>query len=120
LLNYLSTIRGALQFGALQRPIIQPYVPPEKPKTGRPRSNLRQLFNGILYALKTGCTWANVPRIYRTKSTIHRFHLELCRKGIYGKIFNIMLAKGYKGQDGSGILSFHQQVSRKIDLHFPS
>ena len=41
-------------------------------------------------------------------------------KAYYGKIFNIMLAKGYKGQDGSGILSFHQQVSRKIDLHFPS
>ena len=75
--------------------LIQPYLPPEKPKIGRPRSNLRQLFNGILFALKTGCAWANVPRIYGTKSTIHRFHLELCRKGIYGKIFDIMLSKGY-------------------------
>jgi putative transposase len=75
--------------------LIQPYLPPEKPKTGRPRSNLRQLFNGILYALKTGCAWANVPRVYGTKSTIHRFHLELCRKGIYKKIFDIMLPRGY-------------------------
>lgn len=75
--------------------IIQPELPPEKPKTGRPRSNLRNLFNGIIFALKTGCAWADIPRIYGAKSTIHRFHLELCNKGIYEKLFKIMLSRGY-------------------------
>jgi len=75
--------------------VIRPYLPPEKPKTGRPRFNLRKLFNGIIFALKTGCAWADVPRIYGSKSTIHRFHLELCNKYEYLEIFDSMRSMGY-------------------------
>jgi putative transposase len=28
---------------------IEPYLPPQKPQKGRPRSDLRNLMNGILY-----------------------------------------------------------------------
>jgi len=44
------------------------------------------LFNGILYVLTTGCTWLDVPAKYGTKSTVHRYHLELCEKGVYQAI----------------------------------
>jgi len=30
-----------------------------------------------------------------SKSTVHRFHLYLCENGIYQKIFNELLNKGY-------------------------
>jgi transposase len=76
--------------------LVQPELPPQKPKTGRPRSNLRNLFNGVIFALKTGCAWADVPRKYGSKSTIHRFHLEMCYNGIYDKIFAYMLSIGYR------------------------
>ncbi len=75
--------------------VIKPCLPREKPKTGRPRSDLRKLLNGVLFALKTGCAWSDIPRTYGSKSTIHRFHLELCKKGIYKKIFDSMLSMGY-------------------------
>jgi transposase len=41
--------------------LIRPYLPPQNPKVGRPRANLRKSFNGILYELKTGCTWEDTP-----------------------------------------------------------
>lgn len=66
--------------------IIKPYFPPQKAKTGRPRSDLRKSFNGILYVLITGMNWMGVPRIYGNKSTIHRLHLELCETGVIEKI----------------------------------
>jgi putative transposase len=76
--------------------LIRPYLPPQKPKTGRPRANLRKLFNGILYVLKTGCTWADVPKEYGTKSTVHRLHQELSNSGTYEKISDFMLSEGYE------------------------
>jgi putative transposase len=43
---------------------IRYYMPRQKPKTGRPRADLRKTFNGILYVLYTGCRWVEVPKKY--------------------------------------------------------
>ena len=74
---------------------IEPYLPNPKPKTGRPRADLRKSFNGILYVLKTGTSWLDVPSIYGAKSTIHRLHLELCVSGAYQKINELLITEGY-------------------------
>ncbi|HQD27106.1 MAG TPA: transposase [Methanoculleus thermophilus] len=76
--------------------IVQTYLPPTKPHVGRPRCDPRRLFNGILYVLTTGCTWHDVPANYGTKSTVHRYHLELCEKGVYQAIFLDLLRSGYE------------------------
>ena len=75
--------------------IVRKYLPPTKPHIGRPRRDPRGLINGILYVLTTGCTWHDVPANYGTKSTVHRFHLELCEKGVYQAIFLDLLRSGY-------------------------
>jgi transposase len=74
---------------------VENYLPPQKPPTGRPRANLRKLMNGIIYVLTTGCTWEDVPRVYGTKSTVHRLHLYLSEHRIYQEILNDILNKGY-------------------------
>jgi transposase len=76
--------------------IVQNHLPSTKPHVGRPRCDPRRLFNGILYVLSTGCTWADVPAKYGTKSTVHRYHLELCEMGAYQAIFLDLLRSGYE------------------------
>jgi len=76
--------------------IVQKYLPPTKPHIGRPRCDPRRLINGILYVLTTGCSWLDVPANYGTKSTVHRYHLELCEKGVYQAIFLDLLRSGYE------------------------
>jgi transposase len=44
--------------------IVRPYLPAQKAKTGRPRADLRKSFNRILYVLRTGINWMDIPRIY--------------------------------------------------------
>ena len=39
-------------------------MPRQKPKSGRPRADLRNTFNGILYVLYNGCRWVEVPKKY--------------------------------------------------------
>jgi|GEM_PF-779252 len=76
--------------------IVRNYLPPTKPHIGRPRCDPRGLFNGILYVLTTGCTWHDVPAKYGTKSTVHRYLLELCEKGVCQAIFLDLLRSGYE------------------------
>jgi transposase len=41
--------------------LIEPMIPPAK-HGGRPRSvNLREVMNGIMYVLSTGCQWRALP-----------------------------------------------------------
>ncbi|WP_243669277.1 transposase [Methanoculleus chikugoensis] len=54
------------------------------------------MINGILYVLTTGCSWLDVPTNYGTKSTVHRYHLELCERGVYQAIFLDLLRTGYE------------------------
>ena len=78
--------------------IIRKYLPPTKPHIGRPRRDLRGLINRILYVLTTGCAWHDVPERYGMKPTVHRYHLELCEKGVYQAIFLDLLQSGYETQ----------------------
>ncbi|MDK2889874.1 MAG: hypothetical protein PWR21_506 [Methanoculleus sp.] len=75
--------------------IVCRHLPPRKPHIGRPRRDPRLLFNGVLYVISTGCTWNDVPEKYGTKSTVHRYHLELCERGAYQAILIDLLRSGY-------------------------
>jgi len=42
---------------------IRPLLPPPA-RTGRPRADDQKVLNGILYVLRTGCAWKEMPREY--------------------------------------------------------
>jgi transposase len=50
--------------------LIAPLIPPAK-RGGRKRSvDLRQVTNGIMYVLSTGCQWDYIPKDLPPKSTV--------------------------------------------------
>jgi len=61
--------------------VVPKYLPTTKPHIGRSRRDSRRLFNDILYVLTTGCIGHDVQANNDTKSTVHRYPLELCEKG---------------------------------------
>jgi transposase len=48
--------------------LIRPLLSPAK-ATGRPRANDRCTLNGILYVLRTGCRWKDLPERYGSSVT---------------------------------------------------
>jgi transposase len=50
--------------------LIEPLLP-GKASTGRPRADDRNTLNGILWVLRTGARWADIPRQYGASSTCH-------------------------------------------------
>ena len=68
---------------------MEPLLPEAKKAytTGRPRSNLRNVADGIFYVLRTGCQWKAVPREFGSGSTIHEYFQSWVVAGVFWKLW---------------------------------
>jgi transposase len=65
---------------------------PKSASTGRPRGNEREIINGILYVLSTGCRWEDLPHdIEASFQTCNRRLLEYQRRRVWQKILRDLL-----------------------------
>jgi len=52
---------------------VEPLIPPAK-RGGRKREvNVREVLNGIMYVLSTGCQWAYLPKYLPPSSTVYYY-----------------------------------------------
>ncbi len=49
---------------------LAPLLPPQRPWTGRPNHDHRTIINGILWVLRTGAPWADLPERYGPAGTV--------------------------------------------------
>jgi transposase len=49
---------------------LSPLLPPEKPRTGRPAKNHRLIVNAILWIVRTGAPWRDLPERYGPWRTV--------------------------------------------------
>jgi transposase len=81
---------------------IAKFIPKPKAlpgKSGRPPQNPRDILNGILWILRTGAQWADLPRRYPPKSTCHRYFQQWNESGVFAKILTA-LAQDLKKRGG--------------------
>jgi transposase len=84
--------------------IIEPLIPPQKSGPGRKRSDDRRTLNGILFVLKTGCPWADVPPVYGAPATCWRRFQVWCRDGTWERMWRMLLGQ----LDARGTLEWAQ------------
>jgi transposase len=53
--------------------LIAPLIPPAKPGGLHRKHNDRDLINGLMYVLSTGCQWRYVPKDLPPRSTLHDY-----------------------------------------------
>jgi transposase len=73
---------------------IEPLLPPLADE-GRPRADDRTTINAILYVLKTGIPWNDLPDEYGDDVTAWRRLKSWEAKGVWKRIMDAMVAKGY-------------------------
>ena len=70
---------------------LQPLLPPPRPakgsKGGRPRNDDRPIINGILWILRTGAPWPDVPARYGPPSTVSTRFYRWKKAGIWDRLF---------------------------------
>ncbi len=74
---------------------LQPLLPPEKPPRtpGRPFVSFRQVLDGILYILRTGCQWKALPQEYGSGSTCHRRFQAWVQAGVFERLWAKLLTR---------------------------
>jgi putative transposase len=63
---------------------------PAKPK-GHRRVDLRCVLNGIIFRLRTGCQWNQLPKPFGDDSTVHRHFQRWCQRGILARIWAVLV-----------------------------
>lgn len=68
---------------------VKKYLPERKEKQmGRPRSDDRQMLNGILWIARTGASWRDMPERYGPYSTVYGRFAEWQESGLLERILN--------------------------------
>jgi transposase len=84
---------------------IAEFIPKPKAlpgKSGRPPQSPREVLNGILWILRTGAQWKDLPDRYPPKSTCHRYFQQWNKSGVFAKILTA-LAQDLKERGGINI-----------------
>ena len=53
--------------------LIEPLIPPAMRGGGKRTVNLREVVNGLMYVLSTGCQWRAIPKDLPPRSTVHGY-----------------------------------------------
>jgi len=65
---------------------LEPLLPERKP-TGRPPKDHRTVINGILWVLRTGAPWRDLPERYGSWKTVSSRFYRWRKDGIWDRIF---------------------------------
>ena len=57
--------------------LVAPLIPPARRGGNKRHVNVREIVNGLMYVLGTGCQWRAIPKDLPPRSTLHDY-LELC------------------------------------------
>jgi transposase len=66
---------------------------------GIPRTNLRKIWNSILYLLSRGCRWIDLPnndKHYATRPTAHRWLIRWQKEGVFDRVISGLLQDAVK------------------------
>jgi transposase len=72
---------------------LQPLLPPQKPKTGRPAHDHRTIINGILWMLRTGAPGRDLPERYGPWRTVASRFYRWQRAGIWAQLLSAVQAQ---------------------------
>jgi len=71
---------------------LMDWTPPTE--RGKPRANLRKVWNSIFYILTRGCRWADLPSdrsIYAARATAHQWLLQWQHLGVFDRVLSGLL-----------------------------
>lgn len=73
---------------------LEPLLPPQKPAgRGRPRKDHRTIINGILWILRTGAPWRDLPERYGPWQTVYSRFNKWRKEGLWRRLFKRLQAE---------------------------
>ncbi len=66
------------------------HLPPQKPRTGRPAKDHRTVLDGILWVLRTGAPWRDLPDRFGPWRTVYSRFRRWQQAGIWDRILDAL------------------------------
>jgi transposase len=89
------------------QPILAELDPPKR--TGRPRVDARRTLDAILFRMRSGCQWNQLPERFPDDSSVHRTFQRWVRLGLFERLWAALVAAcdelGGVGRSGLGVAS---------------
>lgn len=72
--------------------LIEPLIPPAKRGGGKRRVDMREVVNGLMYVLSTGCQWRAIPKDLPPRSTVYDYFSLWTWDGTLDRIHHTLYA----------------------------
>ena len=69
---------------------LKSLLPPQKPRTGRPSRDHRTIVDGILWVLRTGAPWRDLPERYGPWQTVASRFYRWRKAGVWQRILEAL------------------------------
>jgi transposase len=90
--NAMATIRTISdKLWDILAPILTEVDPPKK--TGRPRVDARQTLDAVLFRMRSGCQWNQLPERFPDDSSVHRTFQRWVRLGLFERLWAVLLER---------------------------
>ena len=92
---------------------IKTYLPGKKEDVGRTAKDNRLFVNGVLWVLRSGSRWSDLPEYYGKYKSVHKRYSRWCQKGVWDRVFSMLTKdkdKEYLMMD-STVIKAHSQAS---------
>jgi transposase len=91
---------------------IEPLMPSSDRQRGRPFRDHRQVIEGIIYRLRTGIAWRDLPESFGPWQTVWKRHKRFCTDGTWDKIHARLVAEADAAGDVDWSVSVDSTVNR--------
>lgn len=69
---------------------LRPLLPAQKPRTGRPATDHCLVVGGMLWVVRTGSSWRELPERFGPWSTVASRYQRWCKAGIWTLILHVL------------------------------
>ena len=76
---------------AVLAPLIAAVDPPKS--TGRKREDARAILNALIFRMRSGCQWNQLPERFPDDSTVHRTFQRWVRLGLFAQLWAVLLER---------------------------
>ena len=89
--------------------LVEPLIPPAKPGGREREVNMREVFNGVLYLLRSGCSWRQLPHDLPPWGTVHYYYRLWRIAGVWEHMNDalrekVRLKEGRAAEPSAGII----------------